>query len=637
MSSKTDTAKSVEMHQVVGAILKDITKAREISDRYSNYVGEGYRPKLTDEGSIENENQLISYSVPRAEISDVNVNLKFAIDKVEEAQDADEANQFFFNTIIEKYTSIFTDEYFSLCNENKIKISPQKEQSYKKQIRDSIAQWIQDTFICEISEEQKNLQIQINEEKESIKKTIIEDFTNHLKKIPIPLVNIFDILNKKKQFTVEEIVNLYKKNAGVFKEHLEIERPELLAANNTDSGEVNLKFKDPKIKESIILKKDKSKWEEGISWREQISNTTNQLLGIAFGNGLWVAVGVKGTILTSSDGISWTKLTNPTTHNLTEIAYANGIWVIVGYSGSILTSKDGISWTRQTSHTGEYLSSVAYGNGLWVVFSLNNRVILTSSDGISWTKRQHSTKRQFLSVSYGNGIWVAVGNNGAMLTSNNGVSWTERESGASLSSVVYGNGIWVAVGGGVKGTILTSSDGISWTKRTSNARSRLRDVFYGNGLWVAVGAEVESTTLTSSDGISWNKQSTESRQAVSYANGMWITVDHNGAIFTSAGNGDIKSFVNELYELEKPIIAEQEESNEKIQTSLKNDEVIKESIEKIPTEKMSFKKDDQLMIQVELEELKKRERVSEINFKTNIKNHKWLRGEKGMFNLIPEE
>ena len=119
MSSKTDTAKSVEMHQVVGAILKDITKAREISDRYSNYVGEGYRPKLTDEGSIENENQLISYSVPRAEISDVNVNLKFAIDKVEEAQDADEANQFFFNTIIEKYTSMFIRRILSLiCNEN---------------------------------------------------------------------------------------------------------------------------------------------------------------------------------------------------------------------------------------------------------------------------------------------------------------------------------------------------------------------------------------------------------------------------------------------------------------------------------------------------------------------------------------
>ena len=193
--------------------------------------------------------------MPRAEISDVNVNLKFAIDKVEEAQDADEANQFFFNTIIEKYTSIFTDEYFSLCNENKIKISPQKEQSYKKQIRDSIAQWIQDTFICEISEEQKNLQIQIKKEKESIKKTIIEDFTNHLKKIPIPLSNIFEEIQNKTHPIANDIVNLYKNNPESFKKHLEIEKPELLAANNTDSGEVNLKFKDSKIKEYIILKR----------------------------------------------------------------------------------------------------------------------------------------------------------------------------------------------------------------------------------------------------------------------------------------------------------------------------------------------------------------------------------------------
>ena len=67
---------------------------------------------------------------------------------------------FFFNKILEKYTPILTEKYFSLCNKNKIKISPQKEQSYQINIRDSIAQWIKEKFICKESEDKKNLQIQ---------------------------------------------------------------------------------------------------------------------------------------------------------------------------------------------------------------------------------------------------------------------------------------------------------------------------------------------------------------------------------------------------------------------------------------------------------------------------------------------
>ena len=422
MSSKTDTTKSVEMHQVVGAILKDITKAREISDRYSNYVGEGYRPKLTDEGSIENENQLISYSVPRAEISDVNVNLKFAIDKVEEAQDADEANQFFFNTIIEKYLDILTDAYLNTVKtvEN---FSTQQLQSYQINIRDSIAQWIQDTFICEISEEQKNLQIQIKKEKESIKKTIIEDFTNHLKKIPIPLSNIFEEIQNKTHPIANDIVNLYKENFDTFKEHLEIERPELLAANNTDSGEVNLKFKDSKIKEYIILKKDKSKWEEGISWREQTTNTTNLLRSIAFGNGLWVAVGEGGTILTSIDGISWIKQTSNTTERLYGISYNNGIWVVVGSRGVILTSSNGTSWTKRVSNTTKYLTNITYGNGVWV--AIGHTTIVTSNNGISWTLRMswgtYRSNYPLQKVAYGNGMWVIAGHNPHIFFINNTV------------------------------------------------------------------------------------------------------------------------------------------------------------------------------------------------------------------------
>ena len=54
---------------------------------------------------------------------------------------------------------------------------------------------------------------------------------------------------------------------------------------------------------------------------------------------------------------------------------------------------------------------------------------------------------------------------------------------------------------------------------------------------------------------------------------------------------------------------------------------------------MKLRKDDQLIVEVNSEELEKieEEKISEISFKTNIKNYKWLKEEENTFNLIPEE
>ena len=67
--------------------------------------------------------------------------------------------------------------------------------------------------------------------------------------------------------------------------------------------------------------------------------------------GLFVAVGVSGTILTSTDGITWNPRTSGTSQLLYSITYSEnlGLFVRVGYSGTILTSTDGITWTSSTS------------------------------------------------------------------------------------------------------------------------------------------------------------------------------------------------------------------------------------------------------------------------------------------------
>jgi hypothetical protein len=48
------------------------------------------------------------------------------------------------------------------------------------------------------------------------------------------------------------------------------------------------------------------------------------------------------------------------------VTYGNGLFVAVGEDGTILTSPDGVTWTQRTSGTSNWLNGVAYGNGLFV-------------------------------------------------------------------------------------------------------------------------------------------------------------------------------------------------------------------------------------------------------------------------------
>jgi hypothetical protein len=74
----------------------------------------------------------------------------------------------------------------------------------------------------------------------------------------------------------------------------------------------------------------------GTTWT--LRNLGNPLGGVAYGNGLFVAVGWNGAILTSPDGVTWTQRTSGTGNGLNGVAYGNGRFVAVGRGGTILTS-----------------------------------------------------------------------------------------------------------------------------------------------------------------------------------------------------------------------------------------------------------------------------------------------------------
>src|SRR5262249_16025939 len=80
---------------------------------------------------------------------------------------------------------------------------------------------------------------------------------------------------------------------------------------------------------------------------------------------------------------TWTTPSSvPVTNHLQSITFANGLFVAVGETGAILTSPDGTDWVMRQQTPNTFISSVTYGNGEFVAGSADwSSTVLTSTDG----------------------------------------------------------------------------------------------------------------------------------------------------------------------------------------------------------------------------------------------------------------
>ncbi|MVM33114.1 hypothetical protein GO755_23940 [Spirosoma sp. HMF4905] len=292
---------------------------------------------------------------------------------------------------------------------------------------------------------------------------------------------------------------------------------------------------------------------DGKTWTSRLSGTSGQLTSVTYANGLYVAVGWNGIIMTSPDGISWTNRNIDTTNYLYDIIYANSQFVAVG-SGAVFTSPDGLAWTSRGIANGFDVLSIAYGNGLLIATGKDRinstTAIYSSADGITWILRSTGTDGYLRCVIYANGTFVAVGDKGAIFASSNGTSWTRQESPTvePLTSVAYANGSFIVVGGGI---LLTSTDSITWVSRGIGSSSNLNGVAYGNGMYVAVGGT--GMIMTSTDGATWTGRSSgtiNNLRRVSYGNGLFVAVGASseyGVLLTSPDGINWTSRPTEAY------------------------------------------------------------------------------------------
>lgn len=140
------------------------------------------------------------------------------------------------------------------------------------------------------------------------------------------------------------------------------------------------------------------------SWTEVGDYSKCHLRRVAAGNGRFVAVGNEfeaGCFSTSTDGETWTDIMSEG-DRMEGVAFGNGVFVAIGPT-RCSWSENGTSWLPCGANS-QNAFRISFANGEFVVFGGNG--ISTSVDGATW----RTVNGPWLeSVTYGQGRYVAIG------------------------------------------------------------------------------------------------------------------------------------------------------------------------------------------------------------------------------------
>lgn len=275
-----------------------------------------------------------------------------------------------------------------------------------------------------------------------------------------------------------------------------------------------------------------------------------------------VAVGDGGTIISSSNGTYWVNCTSPVTEDLLGVAYTGGVYVAVGSGNVILKSTDAATWY---AYRLSGVRSIAAGGGVYVAVG-DGAMIMRSTDGLQWTRAStmptyavQYDNATFRSVRYmnvpwhlgygGGNAWIFVAVTGAYISfSTDGDTWTDRTPNCIATSppgsyfqdmACSGNSV-VMVGTG--GNIMYSTDMYPlhpWAMATSPTTENLYSVTWNGTRYVAVGAG--GVTCWNNVGTTWTlggAAGTADLYAVaSSASHAIAAVGAGGVVYQSTDNG----------------------------------------------------------------------------------------------------
>lgn len=248
-------------------------------------------------------------------------------------------------------------------------------------------------------------------------------------------------------------------------------------------------------------------------------------------------------ILVNSDSLGanvplvW-RWSNPTPHgnNIIDMAYTNGLWVQVAERGQIYTTEDWQTWIPRRSHTTNALRAVTFFNG-HIVATGENGTVLYGHSVSDFQLLSLNTPDWLEGVAASPNLLVAVGDNAAIYASRDGTNWLRQSAPFTnwLRSVAFGTpaGASQFVAVGEAGLIASSTDGTNWQKRASLTTQNLNRVSWNNGQFWAVGDA--GTTLISDSGVIWRAENSGATNALNATAG-------NAASRLVAGDAELRLF-----------------------------------------------------------------------------------------------
>ncbi len=288
--------------------------------------------------------------------------------------------------------------------------------------------------------------------------------------------------------------------------------------------------------------------EAGFVWAQRPSGMTNDLSSVVWGDNHFIAVGEQGTILASTDGADWALRNSGTANALSDVIFADNRFMAVG-GNALLISTNGLDWTsRAIVGSGTNLAAVAYGNGVFVTITANGSTVIYSSDGTNWNGSTIPTSG-LTGITFGTNLFCAGSSEGAIYTSADGENWTMQDSGFRFApaELNYCNGQFVVPGQFIidaGAEMLTSTDGTNWGVNSSGyfsaGASGGHNALVAAGGAQFIGHNLGSAYLTSSDGITWTSRGANSLyeippllNSVTFGNGTFVAVGVGGVIFQS--------------------------------------------------------------------------------------------------------
>jgi len=277
-------------------------------------------------------------------------------------------------------------------------------------------------------------------------------------------------------------------------------------------------------------------------WSNPYNSSRDWLWQVTLANGLYVAVGDNGRILTSDNGADWSIEAFTATNSIpamnSSVLFCVGgnsnLLLAAGNSGSLVASPNLLLPVLDTNSNGSFTTNYASSLGVaWYALSAPAGTTNDLAGVCTYSNR-------FYLVGGNGSIFSLSFTNWNVLTANNlnrylgGSNWTKLSSPSTnyLSGVtVFTNGLVVS---GDQGTILTSPDGANWTRRISGTTNWLFRVQHATNLLVAVGEN--GSIFTSSNSVNWVSQHSGTsnwlNDAVMVSNTCFV-VGNSGSVLAS--------------------------------------------------------------------------------------------------------